>query len=264
MNTAGNDEYRSSADFYDYIPVYEGRSDIDYYVEQAERTDGSVLEIGCGTGRVLIPVAQTGCEITGLDPSSAMLDICKRKLKEEDAEVRERVTLIEGDMQDFNLKCRFSLITTPFRSFQHLETVEDQLRTLENIHHHLDDKGIFILDLFNPSMKYILDESRREEFGDEPPFDLPDGRKVTRKFRNPSVDLAKQLINCEIIYHIEHSDGKKERTVHSFKMRYLFRYEAEHLLERSGFRVLEVLGAFDGSPFASTWPGELIITATLV
>ena len=49
MNTAGNDEYKSSADFYDYIPVYEGRSDIDYYVEQVEKTDGSVLEVGCGT-----------------------------------------------------------------------------------------------------------------------------------------------------------------------------------------------------------------------
>ena len=113
-------------------------------------------------------------------------------------------------------------------------------------------------------MKYILDESRREEFGDELPFDLPDGRKVTRRFRNPSVDLAKQLINCEMIYRTEYPDGRKERTVHSFKMRYIFRYEAEHLLERSGFRVLEVLGAFDGSPFGTSWPGELIITATLL
>lgn len=264
MSSAVNDEYSFSSDFYDYIPVYNDRSDIDFYVEQAEKTDGSVLELGCGTGRVLIPVARTGRRITGLDPSAAMLDICRRKLKEEDAEIRERVTLIDGDMRNLNLDRKFSLITTPFRSFQHLETVEDQLRTLENIRRHLDDEGVFILDLFNPSMKYILDESRREEFGDEPSFDLPDGRRVTRKFRNPSVDLAKQLINCEMIYHMEHPDGKKERKVHSFKMRYIFRYEAEHLLERSGFSVLEVLGAFNGSPFGTSWPGELIITATLV
>lgn len=263
-NTAGNDDYRSSAEFYDYIPVYEGRDDIDYYVDLAEKIGGPVLELGCGTGRVLVPVAQTGCEITGLDPSSAMLDICRKRLKEEDKDLRKRVTLIDGDMRKFNLGQKFSLITTPFRSFQHLETVKDQLKTLENIHHHLKDNGVFVLDLFNPSMKYILDESRREEFGDELQFDLPDGRKVTRKFRNPSVDLVRQLINCEMIYLAEYPDGRTERTVHSFKMRYLFRYEAEHLLEMSGFRIMEVLGSFDGSPFGTSWPGELIITATLV
>ena len=103
MNTTENDEYRSSADFYDYIPVYEGRNDIDYYVDLAEKIGGPVLELGCGTGRVLVPVARTGCEITGLDPSPAMLDICRKRLKEEDSDLRKRVTLIEGDMRDFNL-----------------------------------------------------------------------------------------------------------------------------------------------------------------
>lgn len=264
MNTTGNDEYRSSAEFYDYIPVYEGRDDISYYVDLAEKNSGPVLELGCGTGRVLVPVAQTGCEITGLDPSSAMLDICRKRLEDEDTDLRKRVTLINGDMRNFELGRKFSLITTPFRSFQHLETVEDQLKTLKNIHRHLEDNGVFVLDLFNPSMKYILDESRKEEFGDELPFDLPDGRKVTRRLRNPSVDLARQLINCEMIYLAEYPDGRTERTVHSFRMRYMFRYEAEHLLEMSGFRIMEVLGDFKGSPFGTSWPGELIITATLV
>lgn len=263
MNTTGNDEYRPSSEFYDYIPVYEGRNDIDYYVDLAVKIGGPVLELGCGTGRVLVPVARTGCEITGLDPSSAMLDICRNNLKEEDTDLRDRVTILEGDMRDFDFDQKFKLITTPFRSFQHLETVEDQLKCLEAVHHHLEDDGIFILDIFNPSMKYILDESRQKEFGDEPSFNLPDGRKVTRRFRNPSVDLAAQLINCEMIFLVEHPDGKKERKIHSFKMRYLFRYEAEHLLERSGLRVMKVLGDFDASPFGSSWPGELIVVATL-
>ncbi len=253
--------YVQSAEFYDYIPLYSDRKDVEFYLDLARKTDGSILELGCGTGRVLIPLARAGYRITGIDSSKRMLEVCRDKLKEEASDTGERVTVIQGDMRDFDLKRCFDLIIVPFRAFQHLETVEEQLRCLEIVRRHMSEGGLFVLDLFNPSMKYILDETRKNWFGDESPFTLPDGRTVTRRFRNPSVDLSKQIIDLEIIYHSLYPDGRTEKIVDSFKMRYLFRYEAEHLLERAGFRVLEVLGDFDGSPFGTKWPGELILIA---
>ena len=70
-----------------------------------------------------------------------------------------------------------------------------------------------------------------------------------------------QVNDVELIYRVTHPDGRAERTVHRFQMRYLFRYEAEHLLHRSGFKVLDVYSDYDRSPFGSKYPGELILIA---
>jgi ubiquinone/menaquinone biosynthesis C-methylase UbiE len=90
-----------------------------------------VLELGCGTGRVLLPVAAAGLDVVGLDQSPAMLAIARQKLTTLDAETRARVQLIEGDMRSFDLGMdRFRLITIPFRAFCHLLTIPDQQAAL--------------------------------------------------------------------------------------------------------------------------------------
>lgn len=255
------DDYGSSAEFYDHILLYKSRDDIGFYQELAGEAGGKILELGCGTGRILIPLARAGYRVTGLDSSEKMLEICSNKLEDEPSEVRNRISLYSGDMRSFEIDDTFHLVTMPFRSFQHVETAEQQLQCLASVRKHMVPGGILVMDLFNPSMEYIIDRSRREEFGEESPFEMPDGRRVTRKFRNPSVDLATQIMDCEIIYYAEFPDGRVERTVHQFRMRYLFRFEAEHLLERAGFRVLQVYGDYNGNEFGSRWPGELILKA---
>jgi SAM-dependent methyltransferase len=253
--------YGHSVEFYDYIVPYGARKDVEFYVSLAGETPGNVLELGCGTGRILIPVARSGVRITGLDAEPGMLELCREKLSGEPEQVRGNVTLVEGDMRDFDLGTEFGLITVPFRAFQHLETVEDQISCLGRVREHLSDEGTFVLDLFNPSMASLLDENRKEEFGDEPEFSMPDGRLVTRRARVASVDRVRQVMDCEFIYYVTHPDGRNERLVHPFTVRYLFRYEAEHLLCRCGFRIREVFGGFDRSPFGSDWPGEQIFLA---
>ena len=261
MSSEASFSYGYSVDFYDYIVPYGERRDIDFYKALAEEKNAPILELGCGTGRILIPLARQGTEITGLDIEPGMLERCRRKLRGEPDEVRGRVTLIEGNMRDFDLGRTFGLVTAPFRAFQHLETAEDQISCLESVRRHLADDGTLVLDLFNPSMAYLLDESRREEFGDEAEFTMPDGRRVLRRVRVASVDKAMQLMECEFVYYVSHPDGREERLVHSFGVRYLFRYETEHLLSRCGFRVEAVYGGFDRSPFGSDWPGEQIFLA---
>jgi ubiquinone/menaquinone biosynthesis C-methylase UbiE len=263
--TGGYIDYPFVAEFYDAtynaLSMQTGKKDVDFYVELAKDCGGPVLEVACGTGRILIPTAQAGIEIVGLDLSTWMLDKCREKLADETDDVRTRVSLVEADMRSFEIGRKFKLITTPFRPFQHLTTVEDQLSCLRTIHRHLEDDGRFVLDLFNPSIPYLADNTRREEFGDEPELTMPDGTTMLRRARVPNVDFSSQIVDCELIYYVTRPDGNKERLVHDFPMRYLFRYEAEHLLKLAGFRVESLYADFDKSPYGSKYPGELIFVS---
>ena len=232
-----------------------------FFVEMARQTGGPALEVGSGTGRVLIPTARAGIEITGLDLSPSMLAVCRKNLAQEPEDVQARAQLVSGDMRNFNLERRFNLATLPFRPFQHLVTAADQLACLKTIHRHLNPGGKLILDLFNPSVQFLADESKLQEFGDEAEFTMPDGRKALRRARIAARDYFRQVQDAELIYYVTHPDGRQERLVHRFQMRYLFRYEAEHLLVRAGFEVENLYADYDKSPFGSKYPGELIFVA---
>jgi SAM-dependent methyltransferase len=254
-------EYASIAELYDHIVPYRERADVGFFVEAATQSGGPVLEVGCGTGRVLIPTARAGVEMTGLDLSPDMLAICRERLKTEPKDVRARVRLVEGDMRHFELKKSFKLVTLPFRPFQHLTTVEDQLDCLECIHRHLEPGGKVILDLFNPSLKALANQPTGEELAEEPEFQMPDGRCVIRRHKVAERDLFNQIIHSELVYYITHPDGRLERLVQAFPMRYFFKFEVEHLLGRAGFEVEQVYADYDKSPYGSKYPGELIFTA---
>ena len=261
MLDAHPDEYASIADLYDSVTLYRDRSDVAFFVEEARAAGGPVLEVGCGTGRVLIPTARAGVEIVGLDLSSHMLQVCRDRVAREPDEVRSRVRLVQADMRSFGLARTFALITLPFRPFQHLTTVEDQLSCLASIHRHLERGGRLVLDLFNPSLEALVKDNLGQEAGEEPEFITPDGRRVIRWHKIASRDVFHQVNQVELIYYVTHPDGRKERLVHAFPMRYLFRYEAEHLLVRSGFEVEALYADYDRSPYGSKYPGDLIFVA---
>ncbi len=260
-DAGGYEEYAFVADLYDHVVPYHERPDVAYFVEAAVESGGPVLEIGCGTGRVLIPTARAGIEIVGLDLSPHMLEVCRTQLQSEPAEVQSRVQLVQADMRDFELPQRFALATTPFRPFQHLMTVDDQLRCLACIRRHLVEGGKLILDIFNPSLEAMVSDDLGQEVGQEPEFTTPDGRRVLRRHKTVSRDRFNQINHVELIYYVTHPDGREERLVHAFPMRHLFRFEAEHLLVRSGFRVEHVYAGYDKSPYGSQYPGELIFVA---
>jgi SAM-dependent methyltransferase len=265
MDSAGGyQEYAFIADLYDHVVSYRERPDVSFYVDAAKRAAGPVLEIGCGTGRVLIPTARARVEITGLDLSTYMLEVCQTRLLQESEQVRSLVELVQADMRSFNLRQEFNLATIPFRPFQHLTTVEDQLDCLRTIHHHLVPDGMLIFDIFNPSLESLVHQNEGQEINDEPEFTTPDGRRVIRKHKITARDRYNQINYVELIYYVTHPNGEEERLVHAFPMRYLFRYEAEHLLERAGFRVEELYATFEKQPFGSVYPGDLIFVAKKV
>lgn len=252
--TGGYREHEFAAEFYDCVVPYVQRRDWEFYISLAIESGGPVLELGCGTGRVLIPTARAGIQVTGLDLSERMLDICRQKLAGERVEVQARVQIVHGDIRRFDLGRTFRLVTIPFRPFQHLIELEDQLACLACVRTHMDTGGRFVLDVFNPDIRRLVDAS----FNEEPPFQTPDGRHVARKYRKASVDLHAQVLNAEIVYDVTHPDGRKEQLVDPFPFRYYFRYELEHLLARAGFEVEALFSDFDRSPYGSRIPGELI------
>jgi SAM-dependent methyltransferase len=260
----GYETYAFVAELYDHVPAYETRPDVAFYVDAARASGGPVLELGCGTGRVLVPTARAGVEIVGLDFSTHMLAVCRERLLAEPAEVRARAALMCGDMRAFSLLRQFALITIPFRPFQHLLTVEDQIACLAAIHRHLRPNGQLILDLFNPSLDALANRPIGKVFSDEPEFVMPDGRRVIRRHRIAAVDRARQVNDAELIYDVIHPDGRTEQLVHAFPFRYLFRFEVEHLLARTGFSVEHLYADYDKSPFGSKYPGELLFVARKV
>ncbi|MGD0363450.1 MAG: class I SAM-dependent methyltransferase [Bryobacteraceae bacterium] len=254
---SGYNAYPELAELYDSVPLYQSRRDVDFYVNLC-RQAGEALELGCGTGRILIPAAQAGCFVTGLDQSKNMLARCRAKADALPHDTRRRVTLVEADMTRFHLSRTFKLAIAPFRPIQHLTTVGEQLSFLECVREHLEPGGRLVFDVFNPNLASLAAEINAGEIEDTPELSLPDGRRLRRTFRVVRKRRAEQCHDIELIYYL---DGR--RIVQSFPLRYFFRFELEHLLARAGFEVSALYGALDGSPFTDQSP-EMIFTATRI
>ena len=261
MTGDGYDEYGFIADLYDHVGLYRDRPDVRFYVDAAREAEGPVLELGCGTGRVLIPTARAGVTIVGLDSSPHMLAMCRDQMRRESTETQSRVDLVPGDMREFSIPQSFNLVTIPFRPFQHLTTTADQLACLASIRRHLVDDGLLVFDLFNPSLDALVNQPLGEETDEEPEFVAPDGRRVRRRHKTVAKDRFSQVNQFELIYYVTHPDAREERLVHAFSLRYVFRFEVEHLLARSGFALEHVYAGFDKRPYGSIYPGELILVA---
>lgn len=244
---------------YDHVNGYNERTDIAFYVEETQRHDGPILELACGTGRVLIPIARAGQQVVGGDRSEQMLERCRIKVAAEPPDVRERVTLVAADMCNIDLAERFAAVIMPFRPFQHLVSVGEQLACLDGVRRHLATGGRLIFDVFNPDLRRIAAPSM-DEFDDVPETTLPDGSRFHRTGRLAQVHRTLQVNDVELIYYITPPGGATQRRVHAFKMRWFLRYELEHLLARAGFEITALYGDFSRAPLVDESP-EIIVIA---
>jgi SAM-dependent methyltransferase len=255
----GYEEHAFVAELYDLVPTYATRGDLQFYLDEGRAADGQVLELGCGTGRVLIPMAREGCTITGLDLSPYMLAKCRKKLQLEPPEVQGRVTLVQASMTDFDLGQQYALATIPFRPFQHLVSVQYQLDCLRCIHRHLQPGGRLVFDVFQV-IPARINTPRPEEVADTPELALPDGGQLRRTNRTVATHRTEQYNDVEMIFYLTDREGVTQRLVQGFPMRYFFRYEVEHLLARCGFKIVDLYGNFDRSPLGDMSP-EMIFVA---
>ena len=244
--------YDAWATVYDAVYAYV-RDDLPYYVREARRADGPVLELGCGTGRVAIALARAGIDVVGVDFSPRMLEAARRNVECAGA-LPGSVTLVEGDMRCLEperVGSPFRLVLIPFRGFQSLLTVPDEVSTLEDVKRHLSPDGELIIDLFVPDPEMLVQE------GDTPRHfrDVTDTSTGARYvlWQQSAYDNYNQIIDARIIVEVLDTTGVViERRYLEFQMRYIHYWEMSHLLTAYGYEVLEVLGDFNGSPFDDT------------
>jgi SAM-dependent methyltransferase len=248
------------ADYYDESPVVSGRlQDVAFYRGAARDFGDPILELGCGTGRITMELADAGKRITGLDLSERMLERAVKKRAALNKEARERVHLVQGDMTRFDLGEKFRLVIIPFRPFQHLLEVRQQIDCLVCVGKHLAPGGRLILDVFQTDAERMHDPVHMREIL-VTDYKTTDGRQVRISERVAAFHRAEQRNDVEMIFSVKHRDGRQERLVFAWPLRYYFRYEVEHLLSRCGFQVATEYGNFDRTPILDDSP-EMIFVA---
>jgi ubiquinone/menaquinone biosynthesis C-methylase UbiE len=248
-------EFDLYADFYDkwnqsFV------SDIPLWLEYAKRYGSPVLELCCGTGRILFPLAKEGVEITGLDISEKMLEKAREKLNKEPEEIKKRVTLRQGDMRNFHLKKEFNLIFIPFNSFQVLLSMEEQNNCLRSVHKHLTSQGRLMISVFHPDLTRAEGVLRSE--GDILEG-YPEKEDLTQIYSNQFYDKPKQILKVRLFVETNKPDGRFFRKTIDLKMRYFFPAEFERMLISNGFEKEELFGDYDKSSFEAKSPFMIFI-----
>ena len=251
-NDVGDSPYDPWADIYDSVYSYV-RSDIPFYMQLALESGGPVLELGVGTGRVAIPIAQLGVNVVGIDSSPAMLAVARRKLRSLNFGAGS-LELKADDMRELSLADssgegrRFPLVTIPFRGFLALMTVEDQVRALSAIHRHLLPTGKLAFNIFVPDPNMALEQGG--VFRHIMDVSDPHTRASHVLYQNSDYDTHSQIVSIRMRIEELDADGVVTRSLYrSYDLRYCYRWEVHHLLRSCGFEVEALYGDFDGTEF---------------
>jgi SAM-dependent methyltransferase len=221
----------------------------------ARRTGSPLLELGCGTGRLLALLAKSGYQITGVDVSPAMLEIARRKV--EAAHVAHRVTFVEGDYANAALQGPFRFIFIVMNTFMHLLTRADQLVALRHWHSLLAPGGLLLIDNFQPDVTELASLNGNVEYDKSWPDEETGGGVIKQVIR--TVDQAEQRMHVTLMYDEIAADGALRRTVVPFDLRYMWRYEAELLLEKAGFSVEGVFGDWELGPLDGASERQILL-----
>ena len=217
--------------------------DADFYLDEAMRANGPVLEVACGTGRILLRLLQHEIDAWGLDISQPMLD----RLEEKARRLSLQAKVTRGDMRDFSLSERFALIIVPFRSFLHLETAEDQLAALSCFRKHLAPNGRLALNFFAPSAVAPVSDAGGLLLGRE--FLDPDSGRRFKAWQSVNNDLENQRQTIEwVLQELSGSGEVLWRKNLSLCLRWIYKSEFESLLKAAGYSNWTVYGGFNGEP----------------
>jgi len=226
--------------------------DVAFYQQLAQQTGGTVLELACGSGRIALPLAESGLDVTGVDVSAGMLAILQRK-----AAAAQHLTTVLQDMSSLELNKRFGCVIVAFRSFQHLLTVELQRQTLAAIGRHLLPGGRVALHLFDPRLDLLTDEAPSLILRGTDPAT---GHAFTGELLGARFDYVTQIRRDFWRYREFAPHGALlAEDAREMALRWTYRWELHHLLELCGFSVEAEYSDFHRSPPA--YGKELIVVA---
>jgi SAM-dependent methyltransferase len=251
-----------SVEFYDLrttdgpdTPIH---GDVAFYLGQARRAGGPILDLACGTGRVAVPLARAGFDVTAVDRSPGMLAIARAKLR---AAPGPRVRFVRGSMTRFAVPGRFALAIIAFRAFQHLLTVREQRACLDRVRHHLRRDGRLIVHLFDPRLEYCLPQRSA------PPMrttvhDSATGQDVSVSIADRRNDPVSQTFSETWKWTITRRGRMVRQHADVMRLRWTYRHEMRHLFELTGYRVVAEYSDFRRSPPRYGAEQIWVVTAT--
>ncbi len=226
------------------------QDDQPFYLAEARKARGPVLELACGTGRLTIPLKKAGIDIAGLDLSAPML----RQARAKAAAAGLRLEFIQADARRFRLGRLFNLIFIPFNSLQHMATRVDIEALFSSVKAHLAPGGRFILDVFNPDPYCLVRDT--EELLPVAYYPDPAGGGQMLVNEQYSYDRAAQV--SRLVWHYRREkDGKTVKK--SLDLRCFFPAELEALTHYNGFKTIARWGGFDRSRFSGNSAKQVLI-----
>lgn len=246
------DVYKKLARFYD-LEHTDLTADLVFYLYFARESKGPVLEMGCGTGRLMLPMIEAGIPVTGVDNSPTMLEIARRKLG-------DGATLIKGDARTVTLPERYGLILITINTFMHLLTTEDQLAALSNLSNYMAPEGKLIIDL--PAGDELAHQDANALLTLEKTFLDPQSGHQILKFIASRVDWFRQRQEITYVFEELLDNGMVQRTLAPMTLRYVFRYELALLLQQAGYRLETLYSDYDLSLYQDGGP-RMLAVATL-
>jgi SAM-dependent methyltransferase len=218
---------------------------LDFYVALARAANGPVLDITCGTGRILLPCLEAGVDIEGLDLFEPMLKTLRAKATALGLSPR----LHQADMSDFSLPRRYALVMIPFNAFIHNMTQEAQIACLSGCRDHLLPGGQLVFDTFFPSLEIVgVPQNTRVLEGELP---HPETGLPMRMYDTRSFDRVAQTQHSLNELELLAADGSVQKVFRSeVSARYIYKHEMELLLRVAGFARWEIYGDFDRRPLA--------------
>jgi ubiquinone/menaquinone biosynthesis C-methylase UbiE len=244
---AGVQSYRITAKHYD--AAYTAKQDLvdlPFYLDLAKRSGGPVLEIACGTGRVLLPVAREGIRIDGVDSSLPMLRVLKSHIQNEPQEIRRNITLHKGNMRDFRLRKKYPLVIIPFRPLQHTYTLKDQIKALTTAAFHLQKGGTLAFDVFFPKFELISGNIGQEILDLE--WQPSSDSVVRRYFIKHSVDKINQTFSFVFVFRTYQRDKLVREETEPFMMSYYTYPHLRALFILAGLEPVAEYGSFAKTP----------------
>ena len=244
-----SDIYSVSAKHYDEIfSSQEDLVDLDFYVDLAKKSGGPVLELACGTGRVLLPIARQGIAIHGVDYSPSMFDVLRKRVAQEPKDVRELVSVHEGDMRSFRSNTKYPLVTIPFGGLQHMYTLTDQVAALETAAFHLEPGGALAFDVFHPKLTSIHSSIGEEVFDHEWTPKSDPGKIMRRYLRRESADKIHQTFSSTYIIRTYEGGKLIQEETEPFQATYYTYPHLRALFMVAGLEVVEEYGTYDRMP----------------
>jgi ubiquinone/menaquinone biosynthesis C-methylase UbiE len=241
--------------------------DVEFYVSLVRRLQPrKVLELGCGTGRITLPLAEQGAQlafdVTGLDSQAEMLETAKKRLLEAPPKVRERLRLIQGDMRTWQSESAFDLIVIPCSSISHLLTLQDQLTVWNQCRRNLRPGGRFVVEITMPDMATFADSfnvpPRALVEIDVDKSDESDGVRFIR--RKTSRYLShEQCAQTRFLYEKYQNGRAIDGYIDDFAGHVFFPRELQLLFLHTGFEVEQTLGDYRGRPLKPNSPLIIMI-----